>query len=98
VPGAGAVLDLLGFDPTAYDLVVTGEGRVDGTTKEGKAPAEVARRCAAAGVPCLVFGGIVSEPLGGVETVALSGVPSRAEADLVELGLRLGTRLLDSAG
>jgi glycerate kinase len=97
VPGARTLLDLVGFDPGAFELVVTGEGRVDATTAEGKAPAEVVRRAASAGVPCVVFGGLVSEPLPGVETVALSGDPSRAAADLVELGLRLGTRLLDAA-
>jgi glycerate 2-kinase len=97
VPGAPAILDLLGFEPTAYALVVTGEGRVDSTTGEGKAPSEVARRCAAAGVPCVVFGGVVTEPLRDAETVALSGDPARARDDLVELGLRLGSRLLDPA-
>src|ERR1700730_1368197 len=40
VPGAATILDLLGFDPGAYDLVVTGEGRVDATTNEGKGDAE----------------------------------------------------------
>jgi glycerate 2-kinase len=97
VPGAAAILDLLGFNPTAFDLVVTGEGRVDATTAEGKAPAEVVRRCEEAGVPCVLFGGVVTEPLAGAETVPLSGDPARAAADLVELGLRLGTRLLDAA-
>ena len=86
VPGAATVLDLLGFDPAPYNLVVTGEGRVDATTSEGKAPFEVARRCAAAGVRCVVFGGIVVEPLAGVETVALSGDPARTVEDLEELG------------
>ena len=98
VPGAATILDLLGFEPRGYDLVVTGEGRVDATTAEGKAPAEVARRCSDAGVPCVVFGGLVVEPLAGAETIALSGDPSRAAGDLVELGRRLGTRLLDAAG
>jgi glycerate kinase len=97
VVGAAAVLDLVGFDPSGYDLVVTGEGRVDETTAEGKAPAEVARRCAEAGVPCVVFGGIVTAPLPGAETVALSGDPETAADDLLELGLRLGTRLLDTS-
>jgi glycerate kinase len=86
VRGAEAVLDLLGFDPLSYDLVVTGEGTVDGTTWEGKAPAVVARRCAEAGVRCVVFGGRVLEG----DAVALSGDPLRAEQDLVELGERLG--------
>ncbi len=89
VPGATTVLDLLGFDASRYDLVVTGEGRVDATTAEGKVPFEVARRCAEAGVRCVVFGGLVVEPLPGVETVALSGDPARAAQDLEELGLRL---------
>ena len=96
VPGAPAILDLVGFDPSRYSLVVTGEGRVDATTAVGKVPGEVARRCAGAGVPCVVFGGVVTEPLPGAETVALSGDPSRARADLVELGRSLGLRLLDA--
>jgi glycerate kinase len=95
VPGAATILDLLAFDPNRYDLIVTGEGRVDATTREGKAPAEVAQRCAGAGVQCVVFGGVVVEPLAGTETIALSGDPGRAAEDLVELGLRLGMRLLD---
>ena len=98
VPGAAAILDLVGFDASRPALVVTGEGRVDATTAAGKAPAEVARRCAAAGTPCVVFGGIVLEPLRDAETIALSGDPARARADLVELGRSLGLRLLDAPG
>jgi glycerate kinase len=90
LPGASFLLDLLGFDPAAYDLVVTGEGTVDATTQRGKAPGEVARRCNAAGVRCVVFGGRVVDPLPDVETRALSGDPARAREDLVELGLGLG--------
>ena len=90
VPGAQLVLDLLGFDAAPYDLVVTGEGTVDATTVRGKAPGEVARRCRAASVRCVLFGGRVAEPLPDVQTVALSGEPARAGEDLAELGLRLG--------
>src|SRR5262245_34513421 len=97
VPGADAVLDLLDFDPRPYDLVVTGEGRVDATTWEGKAPAAVARRCAAANVPCVVFGGAVEPgavPAGlSLELVGLSGDRGRAREDLVALGERLGSGL-----
>jgi glycerate 2-kinase len=98
VPGAAAVVELAGFDPAGYGLVVTGEGRVDATTAEGKAVTEVVLRCGVAGVPCVVFGGIVDELVPGAETIALSGEPARAARDLFELGLRLGTRLLDAAG
>jgi glycerate kinase len=86
VPGAELVLDLVGFDPTPYDLVVTGEGTVDATTWEGKAPAVVAERCASAAVRCTVFGGRVVDG----EAVPLSGDPARAYEDLVTLALRLG--------
>jgi glycerate 2-kinase len=86
VPGAELVLDLLGFDPGPYDLVVTGEGTVDATTREGKAPAAVLDRCARAGVRCLLFGGRVLDG----EATPLSGDPARAYDDLVMLGSRLG--------
>lgn len=94
--GAPLVLDLVGFDPSPYDLVVTGEGTVDATTTRGKAPGEVARRCVLAGVRCVVFGGRVVEPVERVETIPLSGDPARAREDLVRLGLRLGG--VDAAG
>ncbi len=91
VEGAPTVLDLLGFDARLRetDLVVTGEGQVDRTTAEGKAPGVVAARCAAAGIRCVVFGGRVLEPVAGAETVSLSGDRDRAEADLEELGRSL---------
>jgi glycerate kinase len=91
VPGAQTLLDLVRFDEKARDcdLVVTGEGRVDRTTAEGKAPGIVAARCAAAGRRCVVFGGSVVEPIEAAETVSLSGDPARAEADLEELGRKL---------
>src|SRR4051812_9069572 len=99
VAGAPAILDLVAFDPSPYALVVTGEGRVDRTTRAGKVAAEVARRCEAAAVACVVFGGVVDEPLPApAETVALSGEPALARDDLVALGRRLGLRLLDAAG
>ena len=89
VRGAELVLDTVGFDPAGYDLVVTGEGTVDRTTARGKAPGAVARRCREAGVRCVVFGGRVTEPLEGVETVELSGNPDLAREDLVALGREL---------
>lgn len=84
LPGAALVLDAARFDASGYDLVVTGEGRVDATTALGKAPGEVARR--SAGTRCVVFGGIVEASVPGAETVALSGDPARAREDLVALG------------
>jgi glycerate 2-kinase len=94
VPGAPAVLDLLGLDPIGFDLVVTAEGKVDRTTREGKAPAEIARRCADAGVRCVVAGGTVASDVEGAETVALSGDPARARQDLAALGRALAAEKL----
>ena len=87
VPGAAYVLDAVGFDPSAFDLVVTGEGRVDATTALGKAPGEVVRR--SVGARCVVFGGIVDAVVAGAETVALSGDSGKARDDLVVLGRKL---------
>jgi glycerate kinase len=87
VPGAALVLDEVGFDASGFDLVVTGEGRVDATTALGKAPGEVVRR--SGGTRCVVFGGVVEQPVPGAETVALSGDPARAGDDLVALGRKL---------
>ena len=91
VPGAPTVLELIDFDGHAArcDVVVTGEGVVDATTTDGKAPGEVARRALAAGVRCVVFGGRVRAEVPGAEMIALSGNPARAEDDLLGLGRRL---------
>jgi glycerate kinase len=96
VAGAELVLDEVGFDPRGFDLVVTGEGILDGTSGEGKAPGEVVRRCRAAGVRCAVFGGRVAAPLEGAEAHELSGDPARARADLEALGERLARSLASS--
>jgi glycerate kinase len=54
VPGAAFVLDALGFDQRmrAASFVVTGEGRLDEQTLDGKVAGEVAVRCRQAGVAC----------------------------------------------
>jgi glycerate kinase len=102
VPGVELVLDAVGFDERAGSarLVVTGEGTVDRSSSEGKAPAGVAARASRLGVPCAVFGGLV-EPgaaralhaVGATGVFSLSGHPERAREDLEELGESLG-RLL----
>ncbi len=55
-PGIDLLLDLLGFDRlvAGADLVVVGEGSLDGQSLRGKAPVGVARRARAAGVPAVV--------------------------------------------
>jgi glycerate 2-kinase len=59
-PGAAFVLDAIGFDErlARADAVVSGEGRFDSQSLEGKIVGEIAERCAAAGKPLhLIVGG-----------------------------------------
>jgi glycerate kinase len=95
VPGGELVLDAIGFHARLREaaLVVTGEGTVDRTTLEGKAPGAVLAACRKAGVRCALFGGVVAEAPPGAEVYALSGDPAQARDDLVELGARLGGSL-----
>jgi glycerate 2-kinase len=76
LPGAGLVADRVGLDTALAGaaLALTGEGRIDASTTAGKAPVEVARRAARAGVACVAL-------VGGVE-----GPPPPRFARVVEIG------------
>jgi glycerate kinase len=58
-PGIDLVLDALRFDEllAEADLCLTGEGALDASSLHGKATLGVARRCRAAGVPCVALCG-----------------------------------------
>lgn len=60
--GIETVLDVLDFDGriTEYDLVVTGEGRLDSQSLDGKAVSGVARRCAKKRVPVAALVGALA--------------------------------------
>jgi glycerate kinase len=62
VPGAAFVLGVLGFDRRLEDAdaAITGEGRIDSQSHEGKLAGEIARRCRAAGVPCHAIAGEIA--------------------------------------
>lgn len=95
VPGAELVLDTLGFRERigGAAVVVTGEGVVDRTSAEGKAPGVALRICREEGVRCVVFGGRVLAGLAGADVRALSGDPARAADDLAALGEVVGCGL-----
>lgn len=59
VPGAKAILDEAGFDRALADSdwVITGEGRLDSQTLQGKAVMEVIRRAKRANVPVIALCG-----------------------------------------
>jgi glycerate 2-kinase len=62
VPGAAFVLGVVGFDRRLEqaDALITGEGRLDAQSREGKLTGEVARRCRAAGLPVYAIAGQVA--------------------------------------
>ena len=72
-PGISLVLDILGLEEAfrTADLVITGEGRIDGQSAHGKVPAGVGLRCKAKGVPCAALCGSVGP---GAEAVYNCGV------------------------
>ncbi len=85
VPGAAWVLDTVGFDErlAACSAVVTGEGRLDSQTFEGKLVGEVAARARAAGKP--VHAVVGSTALSHAETAALGLASVTVASDLPAL-------------
>ena len=72
--GAALVCDLVGLDAAVRDaaVVITGEGRLDQQTPDGKAPAEVAARALRYGIPCVAIAGTVLDPLPALFTATLA--------------------------
>ncbi len=100
-PGVELVMDAAGFAASLAraDLVVTGEGRIDGQTAFGKTALGVAQRAAAAGVGCIAVGGGV-EPdgilaLAGVGAIA---VPVAERPQSVEEAMAAGAAPLERCG
>jgi glycerate kinase len=83
VPGAAYVLGLLGFDRHLDDAdgAVTGEGRLDSQSLEGKLVGEVAKRCRDAGVPLHAIAGQVDLDQ---DSVARLGLASAREAGTLD--------------
>jgi glycerate 2-kinase len=86
VPGAAYVLGLLGFDRLLEeaDAVITGEGRLDSQSFQGKLVGEIARRCRAAGVPLYaIVGEVALEPADvaglGIADTREAGTPAEIE-------------------
>jgi len=72
--GIDLVLDAAKFEEQAVgsDWLLTGEGRIDAQTLEGKTIAGLVRRCRAIGVPIIAFGGAVEDAAS--EHLAASGL------------------------
>ena len=103
-PGVELVMDRTGFDDklARANVVITGEGRIDGQTAYGKTAMGVCRRAHAAQTPSIAVGGGVT--VEGIEALAPFGavvVPvverpqtvEEAMASGVEPVVRAGTRI-----
>lgn len=83
-PGAGFVLDAVEFERrlSSADAVISGEGRVDSQSVEGKVVGEVARRCRDAGVALHVVAGSIAA---GFQAAELPAESMREASTLAEL-------------
>ncbi len=82
-PGIEVVLDLLQFSALleGCDLVITGEGRIDGQSLGGKVPVGVARRAKEAGVPVAAIVGVVGPDCEAVYDAGITAIfPTNREA------------------
>lgn len=81
--GIDLVLDVAGFDRHLQHaaMVITGEGRLDGQSLEGKVPIGIARRAQKAGIPVVAVAGCVGAGYEkvfeeGISAVFSTGAPS----------------------
>ena len=101
VPGVDLVMDAAGFAAKLADadLVLTGEGRIDRQTAFGKTALGVARRAAAAGVPCVaVGGGVEPDGIAALAAVGAIAVPVAERPQSVEAAMAAGAAPLERCG
>ena len=82
--GIDAVLDVTGFDRQleGADLVITGEGRIDSQSADGKVISGVARRTKEKGVPLIAIAGGIADSAGAVYDIGVSAMFSTDRAAL----------------
>ena len=93
-PGAEFVLDLLGFERrlVAADAAISGEGRIDAQSLEGKAVGQIAAACAAAGRPLDIVVGQDALDRGLIGTLPIRSIREAGTLDaLREAGRQLAT-------
>jgi glycerate kinase len=86
VPGAAFVLGVVGFDRRLEDAeaVITGEGRLDAQSREGKLTGEVARRCRVARVPVHAIAGQVALSVDETRRVGFASVEEAGSPEGIE--------------
>lgn len=98
--GIDVLLDLVHFDEIAADadLVITGEGRIDGQSCHGKVPVGVARRCKDLRPKVIALAGTLGEGAEQVYAQGIDAVVSTVSAPMsVTESLDLASENLDRA-
>jgi len=99
-PGADVVLELVELDRhlAGADLVLTAEGRIDGQTRFGKAPAAVAAHALRLGVPCIAIAGGIGDDAGLLHAGGIDALFSLCPGPItLEAAQRDAERLLAAA-
>lgn len=88
--GAEKVLELTHFDHRleTADLVVTGEGRTDGQSGEGKITGCIAAHCKKKGVPCVVLSGSLGEGWESLLSLGAAAVLPAAEGEDIKKSMK----------
>lgn len=95
--GVDLVLDLVGLDAQldGADLVLTAEGQIDFQTAFGKAPAGVAERARARGIPCVSIAGSIGERISDLHAIGIDAAFSLCPGPItLEQAMADGPRLL----
>ena len=74
--GIDVVLDVVELNAALHDadLVLTAEGRIDQQTAFGKAPAGVAQRAQALGIPCIAIAGSIGDGLTALYATGITAI------------------------
>lgn len=74
--GVDTILDAVGFDEAlkGSDLLISGEGKLDSQSLEGKLISGVLRRTGAAGVPVVILSGIIDDSIGDIHAEGVEAV------------------------
>ena len=100
-PGVELLMDATDFTARldGADVVITGEGRIDAQTGFGKTALGVAKRAAAAGVPCIaVGGGVEPEGIAALAAVGAVAVPVAERPQTVDDAMAAGVAPLERCG
>jgi glycerate kinase len=100
-PGIDLVMEATDFPArlARADVVITGEGRIDAQTGFGKTALGVAKRAAAAGVPCIaVGGGVEVDGIAALADVGAIAVPVVERPMSIEDAMTSGVAPLERCG